>query len=126
MTDIIYKDEVYNIIGAAFQVYNELGAGFLESVYEEALTIELEENSIPYKTQVKLPVYYKGRLLQKEFFADLIIYDKIIVELKCVEKITTANEAQLLNYLKAINLKLGLLINFGNPEKLEWKRLIHT
>src|SRR4030042_2250839 len=103
MTEILYKEEVYSIIGAAFEVYNELGSGFLESVYEEALMIEFKKQNIPYKTQVKLHIYYKDSLLEKEFYADLIIFDKIIVELKSIEKLTILNEAQLLNYLKATN-----------------------
>ncbi|HDH31620.1 MAG TPA: GxxExxY protein [Candidatus Wolfebacteria bacterium] len=124
--ELLYKEEVYKIIGAAIEVHKELGPGFLESVYEEAMTIESELKGIPFKTQVNLPVYYKNKKLKKEFVADYIGYEKIVVEFKCISKLTTTEEAQILNYLKATQMKLGLLINFGSHGRLEWKRYITT
>ncbi len=125
-TDLLYKDEVYQIIGAAIEVHKELGPGFLESVYEEALVYESMQRHIPHDTQVKLLIYYKGQKLKKEFIADYIGFEKILVELKCIPKLTKLEEAQIINYLKATGLKVGLLINFGSQGKLEWKRFIRT
>jgi len=126
MEDLLYKEEVYQIIGAAIEVHRVLGNGFLESVYEEAMSIESTNRQIPFKTQVRLPVYYKEILLSREFIADYVAYDKIIVEFKCLSRLTGIEEAQVLNYLKATGMKLGLLINFGGRGKLEWKRLIRA
>lgn len=124
--NLLYEKEVYEIIGAAIEVHKELGPGFLESVYEEALVFESKKRKIPHKTQVNIPVYYKKHKLKKEFFADYIGHGKIIVELKCIPKLTKVEEAQILNYLKSTGLKLGLLVNFGSQGKLEWKRYIRT
>jgi len=123
--ELLYKEEVYKIIGAAIDVHNELGNGFLESVYEEAMRVESISRGIPYRSQVRLPVYYKGQLLEKDFIADYIGFDKIIVEFKCVPRLTSVEEAQLLNYLKATGIKVGLLVNFGSKGKLEWKRFVY-
>jgi GxxExxY protein len=122
--DLLYKDEVFQIMGAAIEVHKVLGNGFLESVYEEAMTIEANERKIPYNRQVRLPIYYKGKLLEKEFIADFIAFDKIIVEFKSIHKITMIEEAQIINYLKATGMRVGLIINFGSVGKLEWKRFI--
>ena len=124
MNDFLFKDEVYTIIGAAIEAHRELGPGFLEAVYEEVLQIELEARSVPFEPQKPLPITYKGRILSKQYVADLICYDSIIVEIKSMSKLTGKEEAQLLNYLKASGLKVGLLINFGSCGKLEWKRLM--
>jgi GxxExxY protein len=124
--EFLYEKEVFEIIGAAMEVHKELGPGFLESVYEEAMKIESCEREIPHKTQEKLIIFYKGIKLNKEFIADYVAFDKIIVEFKCIPKLTTVEEAQILNYLKATGLKVGLLINFGSQGKLEWKRYIRT
>jgi GxxExxY protein len=124
--ELLYEKEVFEIIGAAMEVHKELGPGFLESVYEEAMKIESCEREIPHKTQEKLIIFYKGIKLNKEFIADYVAFDKIIVEFKCIPKLTTVEEAQILNYLKATGLKVGLLINFGSQGKLEWKRYIRT
>jgi GxxExxY protein len=123
-TDLLYKDEVYAIIGAAIEVHRELGNGFLEAVYEEVMTIESQQRNIPFQTQVRLPIRYKSQLLQKEYIADYIGYGKIIAEFKCISRLTSVEEAQILNYLKATGLRVGLLINFGSRGKLEWKRFI--
>ena len=125
MTDLLLKDEVYQIIGCAFEVYNDLGCGFLEPIYQEALEMELTDKGIAYEAQKRLQIFYKGRPLQKEYIADLIIIDQIVVELKAEERLMPRDEAQLINYLKATHLRVGLLINFGAHPKLEWKRLVN-
>jgi len=121
---IIYKDEVYKLVGAAMEVYNTLGHGFLESVYHEALEYELLLREIPYKSQVLLEIKYKDKVLEQKYRADLVLMDKIIVELKAIDKIGSNEEAQLLNYLKATDYELGVLINFGAKDDLNWKRMI--
>ena len=123
--DLIFKDEVYEIIGAAIDVHKELGSGFLESIYEECFGYELNERGIPFETQIQLNVVYKGKKLEKKYIADLIIDGKILVEIKCVSKLTKVFEAQVINYLKATKLKIGLLINFGSEGLLEWKRMVY-
>ena len=122
--ELLYKDEVYAIIGAAIEVHRELGSGFLEAVYEEAMTIESTQRGIPFQTQVPLPVHYKGQLLQKTYIADYIGYGKVLAEFKGIPKLTQVEDAQMINYLKATGIRVGLLINFGSREKLEWKRFI--
>ena len=122
--ELILKDEVYAIVGAAIEVHRELGSGFLEAVYQEAIEIELAERAIPYDKQQTLRIQYKGRILNKEYSADLICYDRIIVEIKALHRMTGNDESQILNYLKATGLTVGLLINFGSTGKLEWKRFV--
>jgi GxxExxY protein len=112
-TDIQYQQEVFEIIGAAMEVQNHLGRGFLELVYHEALNIELGLRGIPFETEKLITIAYKGHSLERTYKADLVCYDSIIVELKSVEKLKSEHTAQLLNYLKATNLPLGVLINFG-------------
>ncbi len=124
--DLLYEGEVYKIVGAAIEVHRELGPGFLETVYEEAMVLESTEKQIPHETQVRIAIYYKGRKLKKEFVADYIGYRKILVEFKCIPKLTNVEVAQILNYLKATGMKVGLLINFGSHGKLEWKRYIRS
>jgi GxxExxY protein len=123
--ELILKDEVYQIVGAAMEVSNQLGCGFLEAVYQEAMEIELAERRIPYLPQKRIEIYYKGRLLKKEYIADFLCHDRIIVEIKAIKAISNIEEAQILNYLKATNLPLGLIVNFGSPQ-LEWKRHVRT
>ena len=122
--ELLYKDEVYAIIGAAIEVHKELGPGFLESVYEEAMLLESQERGIPCEFQVSIPVHYKNRRLKKEFIADYVGFDKIVVEFKSIQKLTNIEKAQVLNYLKATKMKVGLLINVGSHGKLEWKRFV--
>ena len=112
-SDIQFQQEIYDIIGAAMEVQNELGRGFAELVYHEALNIELGLRGIPYETEKLITITYKGHLLDRTYKADLVCFDKIVVELKSVEKLKTEHTAQLLNYLKATKLPLGILINFG-------------
>jgi len=122
--ELLHKQLVYDIVGCAMEVHKELGPGFLESVYEEALTILFQEKNIKYEQQKNLKIKFRGKPLNKEFNADLIVDDKIILELKAIEHFKPVHEAQLINYLKATGIKVGLLINFGK-EKLEWKRYIY-
>jgi GxxExxY protein len=106
------------------EVHNQLGAGFAEAVYQEAMEIELQARGVPFVRQKRLAIVYKGRPLECEYIADLICFDAIIVELKAVRETGSREEAQLINYLKATGLKLGLLINFGDPGRLDWHRLV--
>ena len=107
------------------EVSNELGAGFLEAVYQEALGIELKSRALPFVAQPTVKIAYKGRILAKEYIPDFICYEQIIVEIKAIKELTTIEQAQLLNYLKATGKPVGLLLNFGAP-KLEWKRMVLT
>ena len=122
---ILFKEEVYKIVGAAFEVHNQLGCGFLEPVYQEALEKELTDNGIPFVPQQELRISYKGQLLKKIYIADFVLYDEIIVEIKSEEHLSSIDEAQLLNYLSATGKTVGVLINFGS-KRLEWKRFINT
>ena len=125
MTELLFKDETYQINGAIFEVYNDLGPGFLESVYQEALTREFTVRNIPFYEQWGINVFYKGEKLEKKFFADFICYYDIIIEIKAVEYILSEHEAQLINYLKATKKPLGILVNFGGS-KLYLKRFANT
>ena len=122
---LIYKDEVYRIVGAAMDVSNTLGCGFLEAVYQEALEIEFQDDGVPFEPQKRIKIIYKNRTLNKDYIADFLCFDNIIVEIKAIKQITGIEEAQLMNYLKATKLPLGLIINFGSA-KLEWKRYANT
>jgi len=126
MANLIHKDEVYAIIGAAMEVYNTLGNGFLEAVYQEAFEIELNIRSIPHTVQQEIPITYKGQQLIKFYLADIVAYGKIIIELKAISELGKNEDAQLINYLKATGLQLGLLINFGTSPNLQWKRMVLT
>jgi GxxExxY protein len=124
MTDLLLKDEVYAVVGAAIEVHRELGPGFLEPVYQEAIEIELQERAIPFHAQQALTIRYKEQTLVKQYVPDLVCYDQIIVELKALNHLSGTEESQLLNYLKASGLRVGLLMNFGSQGKLEWKRFV--
>lgn len=117
--------QTYTIIGAAMAVRTELGPGFLEAVYQDAMKIELKERRIPSVEQIKLQVMYRGRPLESFYKADFICYDSVIVELKAQSEMTVREEAQLLNYLKATRFQRGLLLNFGKSS-LQYKRMIHS
>ena len=121
--ELIFKNEVYQIIGAAMEVHKELGCGFLEAVYQEALEIEFQLRKIPYLREPKLNIYYKEQILTKYYEADFICFDNIIVELKALSNLISDHESQMLNYLKATKLKVGVLINFGR-QSLEYKRMV--
>lgn len=120
---LLYKEETYNIIAVFFEVYNVLGGGFLENVYQDALSIEFKSRNIPFEKEFKMNIYYKEQKLDKYYFADFLCYNKIIIETKSVSNFLPEHFAQVLNYLKATNLRLALLVNFG-PNKLEYKRII--
>ena len=122
--ELLFKEEAFRIVGAAMEVYNELGAGFLEAVYQEALEVEFLHAGIPFESQKALPITCKGQPLKKAYVADFVAYDKIIVELKALERLSGTEDAQVLNYLKATGLRLAVLLNFGNASKLERKRYI--
>lgn len=122
--DLIYSNESYAIRGAVMKVYNTLGCGFLEAVYQEALAIELEKRNIPFEREKELSIFYEGHLLQKKYFADFVCFDKIIVELKAVKELDDSHRSQIYNYLKATGFKLGLLINFGNYKEVEIERRV--
>ena len=121
---LIYENESYAIRGAVMRVYNLLGNGFLEAVYQEALEIELDRRHIPYEREKELEIYYDGIKLGKKYIADFVCYGKIILELKAVKELDDSHRSQLFNYLKATGFKLGLLINFGKYDELQIERRV--
>lgn len=125
MPDLLQKDETYAIIGAAMIVHNELGPGFLEAVYHEALAIEFTNQGIPFQRNVLLEIFYKKTKLNKSYEADFLCYGNTIVEIKALKDFNGDHESQLINYLKATGIEVGLLINFGK-KSLQYKRLIFT
>lgn len=122
--NILFKEESYLIQGAIFEVYKELGPGFLEAVYQECLERELRSRNIPFAAQQELAISYKGQKLGQTYKPDFICYGKIIVELKAVGDLRAEHQAQTLNYLKATGIRLGLLVNFGSHPKATIKRLV--
>jgi len=121
---IIYKEESYKVVGAAFKVYNALGYGFLEAVYQEALEIEFQRQGIPYEREKELKIQYDGIELKQTYKADFVCFGKIIVELKAVSALDDAHRSQVYNSLHATGYKLGLLLNFGNSDELEKERIV--
>jgi GxxExxY protein len=121
---LLYEEECYNIQGAIFEVYKAIGPGFLESVYQECLERELASREIPFQSQVDIRLYYKGEMLDQYFRADLLCYDKIIIELKACKAVDQIHRAQVINYLKATGKRLGLLVNFCAFPKVEVQRII--
>jgi GxxExxY protein len=121
---ILYKEECYQIQGAVFDVYREMGSGFLEAVYQECLKKELLARDIPFVAQQEIKLFYKGEALLQTYMPDFICHQAIIVELKALAATTSAHKAQLLNYLKATKLHLGLLINFGGDTKATVERVV--
>jgi GxxExxY protein len=124
VAELVLGEEVYQIVGAAIEVYWQLGRGFLEPVNQEALEVELSRRRIPFQRQERLFIRYKGQILKKEYVPDLILFGQIIAELKVLDRLTGTEEAQLLNYLKATGMRVGLLLNFGSRVRLEWKRYV--
>jgi len=124
MKDIILAEEAYKIIGACFEVYKEKGGGFTEALYQECLELELQLQDIPFITQPQLPLTYKGRPVKQSFRPDLICFGNVLVELKAAAVLVDEHRSQVLNYLNATGLRLGLLINFGHHPKLEWERIV--
>ena len=121
---LYYKQESFNITGAAMHVYNTLGPGFLEAVYQEALELEFVKRNISYEREKELTISYDGIVLKQTYRADFVCYDNIIVELKAVSHLDDSHRSQVVNYLKATGLKLGLLLNFGNANGLEFERKV--
>ena len=124
MAELILAEEVYQIIGAAMDVYYQLGRGFHEPIYQEAFGIELGRRGIPFEPQCEVKIYYKGQALTKHYVPDVICFNQVIVELKVCDRLTGIEESQILNYLKATQKHVGLLINFGSLVRLEWKRYV--
>jgi GxxExxY protein len=124
MERIVYKDEGYRLMGAAFEVYNQLGYGMAEEIYQQCLEIELELCQIPFVTKHELTLTYKGRQIEKRYIPDLFVFDAIVVELKAVKELIEDHEAQLFNYMRIAHQPVGYLINFGKKSELEWKRFI--
>lgn len=123
---VLFPDECYAIQGAIFDVYREMGCGFLEAVYQECLEKEFTSRNIPFQAQVDLRLSYKGETLKQIYKPDFICFDKIIIEIKTVKEIAAEHTAQLLNYLNVTKLGLGLLVNFASYPKIEIKRIANT
>jgi GxxExxY protein len=124
--DLIFKEESYTIMGGCFAVYKDKGCGFLEPVYQECMEIELAYLKLPAVPKPSLALSYRGHVLKQKYVPDFICYDRIVLELKAVSQLTDEHRAQVLNYLNATGLKLGLLVNFGHYPKLEWERIVNT
>ena len=125
MSPLLFEEETYKIIGACMKIHKNLGNGFLESVYQEILAKEFAKEKIPFEKEKKLNLFYEGEKLDKYFKADFVCYDKVIVEIKSAAFFNKTMESQVINYLKATNKQVGLLINFGE-KSLKWKRFINT
>jgi GxxExxY protein len=121
--DFLYRDESYLIIGCCMEVHKQLGSGFKEAVYQEALEMEFIENDLLFEREKKLKIHYKGKRLKKKYSPDFVCFDKVILELKATSELTNMHKSQLFNYLKVSEFHLGLLINFGTPS-LQYKRFV--
>jgi len=126
MEEFSHGEETYRIIGACFEVYNEKGCGFLEPVYQECLEYEFGFQNISFEAQPSLRLSYKGHPLQHSYEPDFICFGNLVVEIKAVRNICDEHRAQLINYLNATGLEVGLLINFGHYPKLEYERIVNT
>lgn len=122
--NLLYKEETYAVVGAAIEVYNHLGHGFLEAVYQEALALEFRSRGIPFCEQQTMQIFYKKQLLRQIYIPDFVVYENIILEIKAIKQLGANEEAQLLNYLKVTGFRLGLLITFDSASKMEWKRIV--
>jgi len=125
MSELLYKDEVFKLVGLCMEVHREFGKGQDEVLYKDALVVELQRAQIPFGRELKYEVNYKGVILPHHYYADFVIWDKIMFEAKAVERLTDAHVKQVLNYLAISKLELGLLVNFGG-DSLEWKRIIRS
>ena len=123
MSELLYKQECFQLVGLCMEIHRELGKGHDEVIYKDALVVELSRANIPFSRERKYEVTYKGVILPHHYFADFVVWDKIIYEAKALEKLTDSHVKQVLNYLAASKLRLGLLVNFG-ADSLEWKRVI--
>lgn len=123
MAELLQR-EGYELVGAAFEVYNQIGPGFLEEVYHECLRRELTLRGIPFESQPELRLFYKGDALDKYYRPDFYVYGEIVTEIKALKALSDNESAQLLNYLKGSRKRVGYLLNFGSPKVLEWKRFI--
>ncbi|HWL17279.1 MAG TPA: GxxExxY protein [Opitutus sp.] len=123
MSDLLYPEESYQLMGACFEVYKEKGCGFLEAVFQECLELELSDRRIPYVQHPSLTLQYKGRPLRQTYTPDFLCFEKIILEIKAVSKLADEHRAQVHNYLRATGHRLGLLVNFGHFPKVEYERI---
>jgi GxxExxY protein len=123
MEKVVYKDESFSIIGICMDIHNYLGPGFLEVVYKDALEYEFQKKGIPFEREKEFSVTYKDAILPHKFYADFVVFDKIIIEVKAVDRIHKAFEAQAINYLSVSRLKLAIIVNFGEL-KLTSKRIL--
>lgn len=124
MSELIFPEESYLIMGACFRVYNEMGCGFLEPVYQECLEMELRLQCVPFVAQPELALTYRGQMLQRRFRPDFLCFNEINLELKAVSRLASEHRSQVLNYLSASGKRLGMLVNFGHYPKLESERII--
>ena len=124
MAELIYSEESYKIMGACFEVYKEMGCGFLEPVYQECLELEFQARDILFRPQSELVLRYKHKVLNQKYKPDFICFDKIIVEIKAVNELTGEHHAQVHNYLHATWLRLGLLVNFGHYPQVDYVRIV--
>jgi GxxExxY protein len=124
MAELIYKSESHRIMGTCFEVYREMGCGFVEPVYQECLGLEFENQGIPVRAEVQLALRHKGKLLKQKYKPDFICFDLIILEIKAVKELTPEHRAQVHNYLHATGYRLGLLVNFGYYPKVEYERIV--
>mgnify|MGYP001368898663 CR=1 FL=1 len=122
---MVFRDESYRIIGACFEVYKDKGNGFLEAVYQECLAIEFVDQQVPFTEQPRLQLTYKGRELRQTYTPDFLCFGQIVLEIKAVRTLTDEHRAQLINYLKATDTQLGLLVNFGHYPKIEHERFVN-
>ena len=123
MSELLYKNEVFKLVGLCMEIHRELGKGHDEVIYKDALVVELQSGKIPFSRELKYEVRYKGVILPHHYRADFVVWDKILFEAKAVERLTDAHVKQVMNYLAASKLELGLLVNFGS-DSLEWKRVV--
>jgi len=124
MSELLFKDETYRMLGACFEVYKDKGCGFHEPVFHECLEIEFSMQGIPAISKPKVALAYKGRSLKQTFEPDFVCFQQIILELKAVSNLSTEHEAQVMNYLKATGFPLGMLVNFGHYPRLEHMRIV--
>lgn len=123
MSELLYKEEVFKLVGFCMEIHRELGKGHDEIIYKDALAVELQRAQIPFSRELKYEIAYKGVILPHHYHADFIVWDEILFEGKAAERLTEAHTKQVLNYLAASKLELGLLVNFGG-DSLEWKRIV--